>query len=343
MRGNTPWNGKPLPNYSLHATEFMIELGEMMRQQGINPDTEVFLADLLKRAVKFILPDNGCLFEERDFKPSFFDMLNLPYPVCALEFAANDLLYGADSNLLRAPKRIALCFDLHALPAHLCAQLERLTQVPEFYQELPERAMGITAVFEAEGVWGAAGGLLVLDLDHDQPIVCDSDEGARLREAVGTRAVERIGTSRTRYGLPLAFYVFPGRARLIGQTHDEAVENLYIDCADEVVATYQFLAAINCSNVATQRIEAPKMLNAKRLKKGKLPMYDYHYLDIAIASDKREPGTGNGTHASPRAHLRRGHIRRLGERFGNKTLWINATMVNAAGAMPEAKTYRVKP
>jgi hypothetical protein len=50
------------------------------------------------------------------------------------------------------------------------------------------------------------------------------------------------------------------------------------------------------------------------------------YTEISIDPSARAEAAG-GTHASPRLHWRRGHIRRL----GNRTTWIRATLVGDAG------------
>nr|MCF1501516.1 hypothetical protein [Allorhizobium sp. Av2] len=52
----------------------------------------------------------------------------------------------------------------------------------------------------------------------------------------------------------------------------------------------------------------------------------------------RGEGTGGGSHASPRLHLRRGHLRRLPE----KTVWVRAAMIGAASETGTVtKDYRL--
>lgn len=68
-----------------------------------------------------------------------------------------------------------------------------------------------------------------------------------------------------------------------------------------------FLQVLNCVNVSTKVIDAPKFLNKKRLAKGKLPIYEYKTLVLRPNATQRLDG--GGTHDSPRVHLRRGHIK----------------------------------
>jgi len=308
-------------HYATHAREFLLDFSKQLEQKlGIPPTLELFLVDYLQSSVKFVLPENGFLFADHDYQPKMFELQKLPFDACTLEFVASKLLYTPASGLYRADKRMALCFDPNKLPPGQKARLQELYG-PHFLESLPERALAVMAVFEAEGLWGASCGLILLDLDEDKPIHADSKEAEELGR-VATSVIERLGARTTKYGLPVKLWVFRERAAIAVLSASQAEENLYIDTADEVRATYEFLAAINCANVSTFVKPEPKPLNARRIKKGKTLFYEYHFLSIsALASE----ATGApGSHASPRTHLRRGHLRRLSE----KTIWINAAVVN---------------
>ena len=164
-------------------------------------------------------------------------------------------------------------------------------------------------------------------------------EMSELADRVATR-LKSVKTVTT-HALPATFVPFPLRAAMVGQDLETAVESLCIDTIDEVRTTYEFLAAINCSNVGTVAVPAPKVLNDRRRKKGRPLFYPYKVLNL-FAPATNGKGKGDGTHASPGAHLRRGHIRRLGERSDFKTLWINAMMVNARPGEPVSTVYKVK-
>ena len=87
--------------------------------------------------------------------------------------------------------------------------------------------------------------------------------------------------------------------------------------------------ALSCSNVTHEPQEKINpALNARRIRDGKLPFYETRCLVINAGKTKlASNGSGNGNHASPRQHLRRGHIRRL----ENKNVWVNSCVV-AAGS-----------
>lgn len=332
-----------IPNYSTHAIEFMADLVVRLPGAGIRADFEDFMCTALKESVKFLLPESGYLFADHDYSPKMFELQRLPYPICALEFRAGAELYAEGSGLQHASKRIALCFDPHLLPEKLSRLFCSLTEAR--LSELPARCLAVTAIYFVEGSWAAAVGFVVVDLDDDMPILLSDADKAReagiTASDIAFRAGGRIKGTPAKHGLPSTFYTIPERARLVGHSRDQAYEALYIDTLDEVRVTYEFLAAINCANVGTQDVAAPEKLNQKRARSGKPPFYPYKLLDLTPASDTQPGASGEGG-TSPRAHLRRGHLRRLGEKFGNKVLWINATMVNTVAGAPLSTVYKVK-
>ena len=62
-------------------------------------------------------------------------------------------------------------------------------------------------------------------------------------------------------------------------------------------------------------------------------------LVVDSAKERRPSEELGGTHASPRTHLRRGHIRRL--RWGPK-VWVNSCVVNPGAIGGVNKDYAVR-
>lgn len=69
-------------------------------------------------------------------------------------------------------------------------------------------------------------------------------------------------------------------------------------------------------------IVAPTFTNRRKIAQGKMPTYDWRTVIIEPAEPRTE--CQGGTHASPRLHDRRGHLRRL--RSG-KNVWVKACKV----------------
>ncbi|MEX2639717.1 MAG: hypothetical protein WD266_03445 [Balneolales bacterium] len=80
----------------------------------------------------------------------------------------------------------------------------------------------------------------------------------------------------------------------------------------------------SCSNVTTISHDAPKFINMKRKKKKKTPIFSYVTLHITGETTKKDTKNKSGTHASPRLHLRRGHIRRLSN---DRRIWVTSCLV----------------
>lgn len=109
--------------------------------------------------------------------------------------------------------------------------------------------------------------------------------------------------------------------------------NLY---SHEIIVIAELMAALSCKNVFTTDVMAPKSINKARSKKGKQPFYSYKILTIDTVTG-RTCGVQTGTHASPRVHLRRGHIRRLPK--GN--IWVNAAVVGDKSKGIVNKDYKL--
>lgn len=94
---------------------------------------------------------------------------------------------------------------------------------------------------------------------------------------------------------------------------------------------------LQCVNVRTLDNPAPEKLNAKRVARGKLPLYSFKTLHLHVPNERRQSAHLGGTHASPRLHLRRGHIRRLGE---GRSIWVQSCIVGSGPGVVE-KDYRL--
>jgi hypothetical protein len=130
------------------------------------------------------------------------------------------------------------------------------------------------------------------------------------------------------------------------QPHEPVYLNRYFDSENDdhkdsaifCMCVYNdFLTALSCRNIEqtiTQKCDPA--LNARRINKGKLPLYEERILTIKVNA-KQSTGTRTGTHESPRQHLRRGHIRRL--ESGN--IWVNACVVGSSEKGVIKKCYNV--
>lgn len=97
-----------------------------------------------------------------------------------------------------------------------------------------------------------------------------------------------------------------------------------------------FCSLVNCANIGTDIVPAPLALNKKRALKQKEPFYSYRVLTIGPGK-KGEGLSFSGHHASPRMHLRRGHIRHLED----KSVWVRHCIVGNPDKGVVEKAYAV--
>ena len=101
------------------------------------------------------------------------------------------------------------------------------------------------------------------------------------------------------------------------------------------------IEVFSCSNVFLVDNPPPKFINAKRAEKGKVPFFSFKTLHIQTERREAKGAISTGTHASPRLHLRRGHIRRLPP-DGVRRIWIVATLVGDKKKGLALHDYKVK-
>ena len=102
-------------------------------------------------------------------------------------------------------------------------------------------------------------------------------------------------------------------------------------------AALEFLEAMSCKNVEAVTYQKASPKNAQRIKSHKAPIYETKILSLVMPQKVAKGEKLFGTHASPRQHLRRGHIRRLDT--GN--IWVNACVVGDASNGIINKQYKV--
>jgi hypothetical protein len=113
----------------------------------------------------------------------------------------------------------------------------------------------------------------------------------------------------------------------------EKEQTEYIENAVGLVAA-RFLMALNCTNTRIVEHAAPKALNRMRERKGRRPLFSYWTLHLP--NDSHQSGDGNGSHASPRLHLRRGHIRQYAP---GRYTWVESCLVGSAADGIVSKDY----
>lgn len=263
------------------------------------------------KAPKFVIPKGGrILFDELKGLPRDF---RLPYPITVIEYEANDEpgmvteVYGEENTCL-ATKRIVVARE---------AGVSEIEVFSIIYVSDP-RWGGKAHRAHSRWVLQPAGATIFRDSSAPRP---ERGKGA----AIGDLAVSV-------FALGSAASADPS----IGK---DWAEHAYHNLIDECAAALELIEALACSNVSHEAMPVRK-LNKGAARRGALPFHEYRTLVVNARSGGSGSRNGDGSHRSPREHLRRGHIRRLGD---GRQLWINSTVVNAGRGGVIQKVYTVQP
>jgi hypothetical protein len=92
------------------------------------------------------------------------------------------------------------------------------------------------------------------------------------------------------------------------------------------------VAMLSCKGVVTDRIDVPPAVNAKRRRMGRPELFSHTLIKVhaTVRACSEVVGADGRTHASPRPHFRRGHIRHLSE---DKKVLVKPCFIRATGAL----------
>lgn len=312
-------------NLSTHCLEQLVEVRNQLPSFAMR---ELFtgLIESLRAAPKFLLPDGGRVIDDQESVARLYDQIRLPFPCVALEYEAHGAINTAIET--QSSRRIALCWDLrHGAPAYVQA----VTGCgPE-----PQKCLVVQSLsyLNEHSFWIPIMGLLVIDLD-DAVVKGTVAQHAQQSPQFMALIKHRLVPQRTNmlvHSFQMHVYPYPmSDFSGSGQTDEEIISNISADTSDELLAMIGFAALTSCANVEFDVLRAEEKLNKKRAAKKREPFYDVRVLMLAGHGYQvsTQPGgvcTGAGGHASPRSHLRRGHVRRLSD----KNVWVNAAVINA--------------
>ena len=262
------------------------------------------LADQITRAQHFELPENGSLFDD-ELRGLCGLALRLPYPTITVEYIAR---HPTDGILRRMG---------------LAQEIERDG----------ERFVRIVAFTRDEGRWTPVPVAVELSSREWERI----DTGAQpFHEYIDDP--ELCPPTPPRYCFrpePILHGVLAGTAR-----DRRDIAQIIVAATAVAEATLEMLEALACANVRAEvqeRID-PKV-NARRIRAGKLPLWETKILTVVCP---RAPIHRTGTasdRASPRQHLRRGHVRHL---LDGRRTWIQPAIVGDPKNGAIRKFYSVR-
>lgn len=278
------------------------------------------MIDEFAHAVHFALPDNALIFDDslRGLRGA---SVRLPFQTITIEYFAEDNPTQRNAELKIARKRLVYAFE---------ASAEQIG--PELQLAYPEADAWIFVYgFYANeaGVWSPCLCSWAMPSTWD----CVENTSPVAEPLIPSKeSIKMIG-----YPVPFMGQMFDQAVKAYGT--DKAITYVTHDISGEVRAVLELCEALSCSNVSHEPIEKVNpAVNARRVRDGKMPLYETRRLVINAGQPTASGQGAGGTHASPRQHLRRGHIRRL----PTSNIWVNSCVVGSAENGILHKDYAVK-
>jgi hypothetical protein len=276
-------------------------------------------AEAIDGAVHFALPDGGMILDDKLRGLEASD-LRLPFPSITVEYYVGHSELSEEAPV-HSPRRLLL------------AEEENPADHPETPGNFGELAIRCSVAYEIDGRWVPALTQAILPCSHQAKEMVLSEDSEVLGEDPGKNPM-----------LAVSFHALcPGALKeLVSRVGPEkAVDNVWTDISAEIRALHELLEALSCVNVniGTHQPEG-RSCNVKRVKKGKLPLWETKCL-VVDTGDVLEGKTGTRYvgRSGPRQHLRRGHIRRIGD---GRNVWVQACVVGAKAKGEIEKSYAVR-
>lgn len=255
--------------------------------------------------VKFVLPDDGLIFDD-GFK-GVPDDFRLPYPAILLEF------YCTYKETGQKGKVIVYAYQRDKSILILCLENNTGKNGKERWDLMP-----FVAECMAMGEAGELDNAVTMQVLEEKNLTLDT-----------ARRIPQAAVRHWDMG-PITIDAFGDKWKALAYTSMSPAQS----------AVFSLIEALSCSNVGSEPLPVRKA-NKGALKRGVLPFDEYRVLTVrpGHGSSSADGDIHLGaTGRSPREHLRRGHIRRL---QNGKKIWVNAHVVNAGAQGKLHKTYNI--
>lgn len=302
------------------------DLNESMKFFPFKKDNEktkeVFL-NRLKDAVHFAIPDGGVILDD-DYKGIVGQHVRLPFPLITTEYYING--GEPEPDKARSTKRVCLAQEVTTeyLKKHFPNPF--LSKFEDDYIWIMVLA---AAYFDENKFWGLDPCGFVFPSQWDSDFDFQNTVEMNLAKN-GTRI----------NGYPI--YILEELFEMVLKTEGESsAMGLIRDASSETASILALCEALSCTNVMHKPMETiDPRVNERRIRDGKVPLYETRVLWINVPGNEGSQGDGQGgSHKSPKQHLRRGHIRRLSS---GKNVWVNSTIVGAKENGYVEKQYAIR-
>lgn len=322
-------------NYCSHAIADLQDLIDNLRPElGATRKLLIRITQLLHEAVKFVLPERGEVVDIQGLDETMLQMVRLPFPLLALEvpFPTPEPILVQEGPMKEtlSTRRIVLAWD------------ETFAAQSRIGKDFKEQGVYALAVYYSDEAqrWMVAPGGVFVPLDNTVSTLASEQSNADPLVAQ-TLLDKHAVTAKTRVVQANFFPALPQFAEMLAQEigREQAQARLQLDIRDEMMCLHAFCLAVNCVNVQQGILPTEPKLNAKRIKNGKPPLYEYRVLELPEPRVREGSGVRlEGLRNAPRIHLRRGHPRKLAD---GRLTFVQAALIGTANAGIVEKEYRV--
>jgi len=161
-----------------------------------------------------------------------------------------------------------------------------------------------------------------------------SVKGTNPEEGIVIRMFRKMPSEQVVYFTPLMYYVKDDQVRYNAVDKNKTINN------EDAEMILSFIGSWYESLSKRKEAYIPSVqktfTNKRRLAKGKLPIYEWRTVTIEPVEPRKSHK--GGTHASPRLHDRRGHLRKL---KNGKNVWVKPCKVGNASQGTVFHDYRI--
>ena len=275
----------------------------------------------IKTAIHFTMPDYGIIFDDKA-QGIAGNQLRLPFPLITVEYFV-PISNKTKEDHVDVKKRL---FIAKELKVSVALDLGYLSEIDHKFFINSEYLIMVSSVYfqEESKEWTPHPYALVIPSEWD-----NTSQASRV-----------LGTNTNGTGFVAAlFNLFPTMCEILANYvgKDKSESDGIDDVAGEASVLLELLEALSCRNVEQSIHQQASQKNEQRLKSHKLPIYETKFLTIRQTVKEYSKNGIVTYHASPRQHLRRGHIRRL--ESGN--IWVNSCVVGDSSKGVIEKQYKV--
>ena len=336
-------------NYTGHAINALKLMKYASSRHGNSVDVKTceWLMEEIQKAVHFVVPLDGRIFDDglRGIKNA---EIHLPFPSITIEYQSSaNFVETTEARIVPSSKRFVFAKELDVK-----GMIDLLHKIGlpwnKFFTDIkPPYHKGVIFVASiysnddrklSHVEWIPCGGAWLL------PRVGWDDIGSgKMIEPLQRPALKE--KTRSLCGRPVVLLSSIFEMLVTQQGPEMALRHIGNDMGPEAGTVLELIEALTCRNIRIDTLQAIKpTVNARRVRDGKLPLYETKILTVDISPNR--PGKPRGpldeARILPREHLRRGHIQMYHAKDGPVNLWKQSQMVAVGNPGLIKKSYKIK-